>query len=98
MRSTFRLILILFTIILATAEQVYAANNFSFTQIGLQQEMPSYVSYVYEESNGIVWLDTSNGVIRYDGKDLKYYSIPLIDSVYNYKRMLQIIEDQRHQL
>lgn len=51
---------------------MYAVNSYNFTQIGLQQGMPSYVNYVYEESNGIVWLDTSNGVIRYDGKELKY--------------------------
>ena len=98
MKDMLRITLLLFTISFIMTGQTSIASNFSFTQIGLQQEMPSYVNYVYEESNGIVWLDTSSGLIRYDGKDLKYYTIPIISSNNNYRRVQQIIEDQKHQL
>lgn len=98
MKDMLRMTLFLVIISSILTGQTSIASNFSFTQIGLQQEMPSYVNYVYEESNGIVWLDTSSGLIRYDGKDLKYYAIPIIRSTNNYKRILQIIEDQKHQL
>lgn len=98
MKNTLCNILLQLIICIMGANSMYAVNSYNFTQIGLQQGMPSYVNYVYEESNGIVWLDTSNGVIRYDGKELKYYNIPIVGSAFSYKRIQQIIEDKNRQL
>ena len=54
MKDMLRMTLFLVIISSILTGQTSIASNFSFTQIGLQQEMPSYVNYVYEESNGIV--------------------------------------------
>ncbi len=98
MRNTLRYIFLLLIVCLTIGDQLYATSNYSFTQIGLQQGMPSYVNYVFEESNGVIWLDTSNGLIRYDGKELKHYTIPLVGSEYSYRRIMQIVEDKNRQL
>lgn len=98
MKNTLQYILsiIIFNIIFCNI--LIARNSYSFTQIGLRQGMPSYVNYVFEESNGVVWLDTSDGIIRYDGLELKKYFIPSLESEVSNRRIFQILEDKDKQL
>lgn len=74
-------------------------NDFNFTQIGTDQGMPSHVGSVYEASNGLIWLGTSEGLMRYDGRKLKSYTLETDDETLPVqRRILQVIEDQSHQL
>lgn len=84
---------------LTTPLFVSAGNNYSFTQIGLYQNMPSRVYYIYEESNGLIWLGTSEGLLRYDGNRLKSYRFDLANEPSSGKtNILQITEDETHRL
>lgn len=61
--------------------------------------MPSRVSYIFEESNGLLWLGTPAGLFRYDGIRLKRYNI-FIDNPRqpSSASVLQLVEDDRHRL
>lgn len=76
-----------------------AGESFTFTRIGLSQGMPSRVSYIFEESNGLLWLGTPAGLFRYDGIRLKRYNI-FIDNPRqpSSASVLQLVEDDRHRL
>lgn len=76
-----------------------AESDYSFTQIGLYQNMPSRVYYIYEESNGLIWLGTSEGLLRYDGNRLKPYPVnPVNENSSNGTTIQQIAEDDQHRL
>lgn len=82
------------------AQSLSAENQYSFTQIGLYQGMPSRISTVYEESNGLIWLAHSGGLLRYDGRKLKSYdNIEGLDVSYHHGlQVRQFLEDDRRQL
>ena len=98
MKNTLQNILLLIIVSISICNKLSGRNSYSFTQIGLRQGMPSYVNYVFEESNGVVWLDTSNGIIRYDGLELKHYFVPSLESGVSNQRIFQIVEDNDKQL
>ncbi|GAB5409925.1 MAG: two-component regulator propeller domain-containing protein [Balneolaceae bacterium] len=61
------------------AQSIYTPSSywdtFSFRAIGLEEGLPSEaVFYTYEDSLGFMWIVTSNGLVRYDGLNLKYFS------------------------
>ncbi|MDN0051464.1 hypothetical protein QVN91_00495 [Bacteroides caecigallinarum] len=98
MKNTLQNILLLIIVSISICNKLSGRNSYSFTQIGLRQGMPSYVNYVFEESNGVVWLDTSNGIIRYDGLELKHYFVPSLETGVSNQRIFQIVEDNERQL
>ncbi|WP_299235246.1 response regulator [uncultured Bacteroides sp.] len=98
MKNTLQYILSIIILSILFCDTLNARNSYSFIQIGLKQGMPSYVNYVFEESNGVVWLDTSDGIIRYDGLELKKYFIPSLESEVSNRRIFQIVEDKNKQL
>lgn len=77
-----------------------ASGRYVFTQIGLYQGMPSRISYVYEEHNGMIWLALPDGLTRYDGRKLKKYELgaPSADRRNPGLHIHQILEDDRFQL
>lgn len=86
-------------LILGTPTSLPANNHYNFTQIGLYQNMPSRVYYIYEESNGLIWLGTPEGLLQYDGNHLKSYTVDLErETAATPLTILQIDEDETHQL
>ena len=71
-------------------------NHYNFTQIGLQEGMPSAVNYIYTEQRGFIWIGTLKGLIRFDGEELKRYnSQPNDDLALPNDSIIQIIEDNQ---
>lgn len=97
-KSPYRHICLLFICFSALISQVYAKAGFSYAKIGMHQGMPSYINYVYEDSGGLIWLATANGLARYDGKELKPYPTFVPDSILHNKQIIQVIEDENKQL
>lgn len=48
-----------------------AADEYSYSQLTVRDGLPSGVLCTYAEPEGFVWVGTSRGLARYDGKDIK---------------------------
>lgn len=58
------------------------AQNFRFQQIGIEDGLPSNkVFMTKEDKDGFIWIVTETGVCRYDGVNLKSYSLEKIEDI-----------------
>lgn len=46
-------------------------HHYDFKQIGSKSGMPSIISCIYTEQKGFIWIGTPQGLIRFDGEELK---------------------------
>ena len=54
--------------------QSFSSHEFDF--IGMDEGFPSNEIYhCYEDGNGVLWFGTDNGVVRYNGNEIKIYSV-----------------------
>lgn len=71
-------------------------SHYDFKQIGSKSGMPSIISCIYTEQKGFIWIGTPQGLIRFDGEELKKYtSQPDNDNSLPGDSILQIIEDEQ---
>ncbi len=58
------------------------AQSFNFSQYGIEEGLPSNKVFMARESReGFVWVATENGVVRFDGKELKTYTLDKIEDI-----------------
>ncbi len=65
-------------------EPVASPPSPTITTIAQSEQIGEYVRGVFQDRDGNHWFSTSNGVCRYDGKSLTYFT----------KRALQILQDE----
>lgn len=69
-------------------------SHFDFKQIGSKSGMPSIINCIYTEQKGFIWIGTPQGLIRFDGEELKKYTAqPENENALPGDSILQIIED-----
>ena len=72
------------------------AQEYVIQRLTVNDGLPSdRVSYVYEDSYGYLWVGTSNGLGRYDGKKFTNYGF---SEGLPYLQVNSIFEDSRHRL
>ena len=64
-------------------------NDVRFEQINSRSLPSNFVKYLYQDSEGLVWIATNNGLARYDGRHTVSYSSHLKD----YSFIYEILED-----
>lgn len=83
-------------ILLITSILPAIGNHFDFKQIGSKSGMPSIINCIYTEQKGFIWIGTPQGLIRFDGEELKKYtSRPDNNHSLPGDSILRIIEDNR---
>ena len=71
-------------------------NHYDFKQIGAKRGMPSIINCIYTEQKGFIWIGTPQGLIRFDGEELKKYtSQPDNSQSLPGDSILRIIEDNQ---
>ncbi|WP_307996459.1 ATP-binding protein [uncultured Bacteroides sp.] len=71
-------------------------HHYDFKQIGSKSGMPSIISCIYTEQKGFIWIGTPQGLIRFDGEELKKYTAqPDNENSLPGDSILQIIEDNQ---
>ncbi|MFY7863447.1 two-component regulator propeller domain-containing protein [Roseateles sp.] len=57
-----------------TASTASALSSLRFTHLGIEEGLPSpYVLSSLQDSQGMIWLGTTNGLARYDGRRVKTF-------------------------
>jgi signal transduction histidine kinase/ligand-binding sensor domain-containing protein len=81
----------------ATAQ---ALNKLRFTQLGLDEGLPSpHVLKMLQDSQGMVWLGTTNGLARYDGRLVRNFpSDPLRADTLSSPLIRALLEDRQRNL
>ncbi|MBI4929204.1 MAG: histidine kinase [Bacteroidetes bacterium] len=52
------------------------AQQFNFKHVGIEDELPSSECYnIIQDSKGYIWFSTNAGLCRYNGRDLKCFSV-----------------------
>lgn len=49
-------------------------NHYDFKLIGSKYNMPPTINCIYTEQKGFIWIGTPQGLIRFDGEELKKYT------------------------
>ena len=71
-------------------------HHYDFKQIGSKSGMPTIISCIYTEQKGFIWIGTPQGLIRFDGEELKKYTAqPDNENSLPGDSILQIIEDNQ---
>ncbi|WP_221439518.1 two-component regulator propeller domain-containing protein [Roseateles oligotrophus] len=64
--------------LLARAEQPTALLELSFSRLGAEEGLPSLgVLSTYQDRQGLVWIGTTHGLLRYDGRHFKKFAADL---------------------
>ncbi|RQO55947.1 hypothetical protein DBR47_18960 [Paucibacter sp. KBW04] len=62
----------------ASAEAATALLDLSFTRLGAEEGLPSLsVATTYQDRQGLIWIGTTNGLLRYDGRHFKKFGVDL---------------------
>lgn len=62
----------------AQAEAPTALLELSFSRLGAEEGLPGLnVFTTYQDSHGLIWIGTTNGLLRYDGRHFKRFSVDL---------------------
>ncbi len=90
------IVLITLLIFFTQNECVYAQkSNFSFQHFNVEQGMSSQnVSDIYQDRTGYIWINTDNGLDRYDGYNFTSYKYPKKSKVMTNLLARSIIEDK----
>ncbi|MCV2353130.1 GAF domain-containing protein [Paucibacter sp. B2R-40] len=77
-----------------------ALNRLHFTQLGLDEGLPSpYVLSSLQDSQGLIWLGTTNGLARYDGRLVRSFpSDPLRANTLSSPVIQVLLEDRQRKL
>ncbi len=52
----------------------YAQRNYLFENISIPEGLSnSTVNYIFQDSNGLIWISTNDGLNRYDGNNIKVF-------------------------
>jgi len=61
-------------LILSMSSISYAQRNYLFENISIPQGLSnSTVNYIFQDSNGFIWISTADGLNRYDGNNIKIF-------------------------
>lgn len=77
-----------------------ALHSLRFDHLSIDQGIPSTgVHTLYQGRQGFIWIGTSNGLARYDGRHIRVFdSDPGDASTLTHSRVLALLEDERDQL
>lgn len=93
------LTIILLTLLCMKFETLFPAQiKYSFKQINQKDGIPSSIKIIHTDSKGFLWASSNNGLIRYNGKDIRTYSFFNKQDSLPSNRIFQIIEDSRQRL
>ncbi len=75
-------------------------HRLQFDHLSIEQGIPSTgVQSLYQSRQGFVWIGTSNGLVRYDGRHMKVFtSEPGNAASLSHSRVLAMYEDENNQL
>lgn len=86
-------IITLFLLLLLLKTYTIKGNStryYYFKQISVKEGLPSTVTSIYDDQNGLVWIGTPYGIYRFDGEKLKKY--PQHSSTHTYSQYIYGIE------
>lgn len=98
--STRLLFFVLSTVSVATLNAVNSYKDFIFRQLTTSDGLPTNdVQQVYQDREGYIWMATSNGLVQYNGYEMKVYK----SNIYNWNLLGNnniscITEDAEHRL
>ncbi|MBR7801216.1 GAF domain-containing protein [Undibacterium sp. FT137W] len=77
-----------------------ALHRLRFDHFSIDQGLPSTgILSIYQTRNGFVWLGTSNGLTRYDGRHIRLYShVPGNAGTISHDRIFSLFEDSQQRL
>lgn len=77
-----------------------ALHSLRFDHLSIDQGVPSTgVHSLYQSRQGLIWIGTSNGLARYDGRHIKVFgSDPGDPATLTHSRVLALLEDDSNQL
>jgi ligand-binding sensor domain-containing protein/signal transduction histidine kinase len=99
-RSLCWLLLLLMLFLGSPSVSANALHSLRFDHLSIEQGVPSTgVQSLYQSRQGFVWLGTSNGLVRYDGRHMKTFgSEPGNPESLSHSRVLSLYEDENEQL
>jgi signal transduction histidine kinase/ligand-binding sensor domain-containing protein len=67
-------IIIFLLFLISTSTLSYAQRNYLFENISIPEGLSnSSVNYIFQDSNGFLWISTADGLNRYDGNNIKVF-------------------------
>ncbi|MCV2348931.1 two-component regulator propeller domain-containing protein [Paucibacter sp. Y2R2-4] len=74
-------------------------SNLRFSQLGMDDGLPSpFVLSSLQDADGLIWLGTTNGLARYDGRHIKSFTaIPHQSNTLSHPVIQSLLEDQARQ-
>lgn len=77
-----------------------ASNKYyNFQSIPLKNGISSNVNCIYTEKNGLVWIGTKDGLVRFDGNKMDYYANSFANAnVLPHNNVCQVIEDKNEDI
>jgi signal transduction histidine kinase/ligand-binding sensor domain-containing protein len=73
-QKIFSYIICLAILVSSLSSLSYAQRNYLFENISVPDGLSnSNVNYIYQDSNGFLWLSTADGLNRYDGNNIKVF-------------------------
>ena len=90
-------IVTLFSLLLLINIHTIKGNNsgyYYFKQISVKEGLPSTVTSIYDDQNGLVWIGTPYGIYRFDGEKLKKY--PQHHSTHTYSQLIYGVTGNGH--
>ncbi len=77
-----------------------ALSHLRFSQLGMDDGLPSpYVMSALQDADGLIWLGTTQGLARYDGRHIKTFSaIPNQSQTLSHSVIQSLWEDRKRQM
>ncbi len=67
-------IIIFLILLIGVSSLSYAQRNYLFENISIPEGLSnSTVNYIFQDSNGFIWISTNDGLNRYDGNNIKVF-------------------------
>ena len=74
LKNFFHGIILYMLLSLGITSLCHAQRNYLFENISIPQGLSnSTVNYIFQDSNGFLWISTADGLNRYDGNDIKVF-------------------------
>ena len=75
MKINLLIVFILFNILIPIKSSAEVLNNAKFEKVSIEEGLSNeYVTSIFQDSKGYIWIGTKDGLNRFDGEKVKIYN------------------------